>query len=357
MLRGTQKGLTPMLSRWDKTKTVVLALVAVQLLGGTRKALAASCTTQAQMPSAQRDAVSNAAKTMLAEMRDGNIQSLQANTLPAVASDFSGIASSVQNLRPLLQNATLTVENLYVFDSSGSTAASTPSSFFCGQPLVILNFSDLPPGTYALAIGHATGVPQPQQISIILAKSSQDKWLLGGLFIKPMLLEGHDGIWYWNAARNYAGRNGTWGAWFYYRIATNLLTPIDSLSSPNLEKLQREAEKTKPAALPGAIPVTVTAANGTYSVSAVDTTTTFGVLDLDVHYIPDAAQTSELRNPPEARKQVIDVMSALLAQHPELHQAFHGMWVHADQGNTSLFALELPMSGITPGSETSSAPR
>lgn len=346
-----------MLIKLKKAKFVVVALLAVQVSGGARRALAASCTTQAQMTAQQRDALSNAAKTILTDMQGGNIQSLQANTLPSVAADFSGIASSVQNLKPHLQNATLTVESLYVFDSTGAAAGSTPSSFFCGQPLVILNFSDLPPGTYALAIGHATGVSQPQQISIILAKSPQDKWLLGGLFIKPMLLIGHDGIWYWNAARDYAGQNKNWAAWFYYRIATNLLTPMDALSSPNLEKLQRETEKAKPATLPQTGPVSLTAANGTYSLTAVDTTTTFGALDLDVHYTPNATQTTELRNPPEARKQVIDVMSALLAQHPELHQAFHGMWVHADQGNASLFALELPMSGINPGGETPPAAR
>jgi hypothetical protein len=46
---------------------------------------------------------------------------------------------------------------------------------------------------------------------------------------------------------------------------------------------------------------------------------------------------------------VTDVMTALLAQHPELHDAFHGIWVHADQGGSSLFALELPMNGIAGG--------
>jgi hypothetical protein len=331
----------------QKLQCALLMLVAIQVQVGTRQALAASCTTQSQMTLPQRDALSSAAKLMLTEMQGGNVQSLQANTLPAVAADFSGIASSVQNLKPLLQNATLTVENLYVFDSSGETAGSTPSAFFCGQPLVVLNFSDLPPGTYALAIGHATGVPQPQQISIILAKAAQEKWMLAGLVIKPMLLIGHDGLWYWTAARKYAGQNQNWAAWFYYRIATNLLTPIDSLSSSNLEKIQRESEKVKPNTLPGTSPVPLAAADGTYSMTAVDTTTTFGALDLDVHYTPNASQTSQLRDPPAARKQVMDVMFALLAQHPELHQAFHGMWVHADQGTASLFALELPMDGIT----------
>lgn len=309
---------------------------------------AASCTTQSQMQAAQRDTLAHAAKGMLSEIQAGNVQALQADTIPAVAADFSGIASSIQNLKPLIQNAALTVDNVYFLDAStqAGSAASAPTEFFCGQPIVTINFSDLPAGTYALAIGHATGVAQPQQISLILAKA-QDKWMLGGLFIKPMVFEGHDGLWYWTSARKYAEQSGNWAAWFYYRIADNLLSPLDILSSPNLEKLQHESEKIKPQNLPAKAPVPLAARGSNYSLTAVDTTTTFGALDLDVHYAPDPTQTTQLHDPPAARKQVMDIMVALLQQHPELHQAFHGMWVHADQGNVSLFALELPMEGIT----------
>ena len=170
--------------------------------------------------------------------------------------------------------------------------------------------------------------------------------MLGGLFVKPMLFENHDGLWYWTSARKYAGQNGNWSAWFYYRIAGNLLNPLDILSSPNFEKLQHESEKIKPVNLPGTTPVQLAAHGANYSLTAVDTTTTFGALDLDVHYSPDSAQASQLHDPPMARKQVMDIMAALLEQHPELRQAFHGMWVHADQGAVSLFALELPMDGV-----------
>jgi len=48
-------------------------------------------------------------------------------------------------------------------------------------------------------------------------------------------------------------------------------------------------------------------------------------------------------------------MTALLAQHPGLRQAFHGMWVHADQGDSSLFALELPMDQIATGTQPQAA--
>ena len=291
-----------------------LLLVSVAMLPSG--AFAASCLTQSQMTAAQRDSLSNAAKALLVQMQSGDVRGLQANTLPSVASDFSGIAASVQNLKPLMQNAALTVVNVYILDASTQEAGATRTDFYCGQPVVSFNFTDLPAGTYALAIGHATGVPQPQQIAIVLAKSSPDKWVLAGLFSKPMIFEGHDGLWYWTSARKYAQQNGEWAAWLYYRIANNLLNPLDIMSSPNLEKLQRESDKIKPANLPGTTPVSLTAHGAKYSLTAIDTTTTFGALDLDVHYSPDGMQAAQLHDPPAARKQVIDVMSALLEQHP-----------------------------------------
>jgi len=306
----------------------------------------ASCLTQAQMTPAQRDALANAARTLAHQMQAGDIQGVQANTLPAVAADFSGIAASIQSQKPLLQNAAITVDNIYLLDAASDPAGSPRTDFYCGQPVVSLNFTNLPPGIYALAIVHATGVQQPQQISFMLAKGAQERWMLAGLFSKPMTELGHDGLWYWTSARKYAQGNMKWDAWLYYRVASFLLSPIDLLSSANLEKLQQERNKVRPEGLAGSTPYSLKAQDATYALTAVDTTTTFGALDLDVHYTPDAAQTAALRDPPLARKQVLDVMSALLEQHPELQQAFHGMWVHADQGNGSLFALELPMAGI-----------
>jgi hypothetical protein len=213
---------------------------------------------------------------------------------------------------------------------------------------VVLNFAGLPPGKYALALVHATGVEKPQQVSLILAQS-RGKWMLAGFFTKPMINAGHDGLWYWVSARKYRQASGKWTAWIYYRMATDLLEPLDNLSSPNLQKLQQEADEIKPVDFPTDKPVTVSSASGAFQLTAVDTTTAFGGLDLEVHYIPDPTQAAQLHDPPSARKQVVGVMTALLATHPELKDAFHGIWVHADQGNASLFALEMPMDQIAAG--------
>jgi hypothetical protein len=308
-------------------------------------ARAASCTTQSQMTPADRNALSSAARSMLSQVQNGDVNGLKANTLPAVAADFGGIAGSVQNLQPDVKTATITVDNVYQLDSSTDQAGAASTQFFCGSPVVVLNFSGLPPGKYALALVHASGVEKPQQVSLILAQNA-GRWMLAGFFAKPMVDAGHDGLWYWVSARKFKQANGRWAAWIYYRMAANLLEPLDNLSSPNLQKLQRETDEVKPTDFPTDKPVTVNSPAGAFQLTAVDTTTAFGGLDLDVHYTPDAAQAAQLHDGPAARRQVEGVMTALLAAHPELKEAFHGMWVHADQGNASVFALEIPMNQI-----------
>jgi len=315
-------------------------------------AWASNCMTQAQMTPAYRNALVDAARGMMLQVQNGDVQGLQANTLPAVAADFGGIASSVQSLKPLVSQAFVTVEAVYDLDASADQPGAPNTQFFCGSPVVVINFNNLPPGKYALALLHATGVKEPHQVSLILAQSPAKRWMLAGFYARPMVEAGHDGLWYWVSARRYAESNGRWAAWFYYRVANDLLAPLDNLSSPNLQKLQTEWNSAKPDNLPSDKPVTLNANGGAFQVTAIDTTTQFGGLDLDVHYLPDPIQSAQLRNPPSARKQVVDLMNLLLTQHPELHDAFHGMWVHADQGNLSLFALELPMDQIAQSGAT-----
>jgi len=136
-------------------------------------------------------------------------------------------------------------------------------------------------------------------------------------------------------------------------LAAYFLDPVDFLSSPNLDKLRHEQDRVKPANLPGTQqPLMIGGQGSVFQVTNIDTTTTFGPLDLEVQYIPDAMQAPQLHDPPTARKQVTQVMAALLTLHPELHDAFHGIWVHADQGSFSLFSLELPMDQIDSGAQS-----
>ena len=322
------------------------------------EAHALGCKTESQLTPAERDALSSAAHSMMVAVQSGDVQSLQSNTIPAVAADFGGIAASVQSLKPLVQGATITINNLYFLDAAAETAGAARTDFYCGTPVVVVNFNNLPPGTYALILLHATGVPQPQQISLVLSKTTANRWMLAGFFTKPMVDTGHSGLWYWTSARSFAQKKMNWDAWFYYRMAANLLDPVDFLTSANLQKLQRETDQVHPDNLPGAKPLLLSANGSTYQVTGIDTSSALGTLDLEVNYDASPAQATQLRDPPSARKQMTDVMTSILALHPEVHDAFHGIWVHANQGQDSLFSLELPMEQIAalpaPGSTSSS---
>ena len=310
---------------------------------------AASCKTQSQMTAAERDAVTSAARLMVGEVQIGDVSALRANTVPAVAADFGGIADSVTSLKPIVQQATVTVDSLYLLDASDEPAGATRTDFYCGTPVVVMNFMGLPPGMYALAVLEASGVAKPQQISLILSETADHRWMLGGLFSRPMVEAAHDGLWYWASARKFAQKKMSWDAWFYYRAAAYLLDPVDFLSSPNFEKLQHEEGQVHPENLPGTAPLILDANGSKFEVTTIDTSTTFGALDLEVHYTPDAAQRAQLRDPPTGRIQVTELMTALLAAHPELPDAFHGIWVNADVGTATLFSLELSMDQIAPG--------
>ncbi|MGA8089424.1 MAG: hypothetical protein WCA10_19280 [Terracidiphilus sp.] len=342
-------------SRFEVLRRTLLHLVICSFAFQLQMAHAATCSTQSQMPLQQRDLLANQARAMIALVQQDNIAGLRARTLPAIAADFDAIAASVTSLSPLMQNSTITVEDLYLLDASMVQPGAERTQFFCGSPTVVLTFNGIPAGKYALAILHATGVPHPQQISIILASTPGDQWQLAGFYAKPMLVADHDGVWYWASARKFAQTKSDWPAMLYFRVAQNLLSPVDFLSSPNLEKLQQETDQARPGDLPGKSPLMLNARGSTFEVTTVDTTTQFGALDIDLHYTPNPEQVAQLRVPVSARQQVTDVMSALLLQHPDLKQAFHGIWIHADQGNGSLFALELPMDQIPSGPQPQAA--
>jgi len=312
---------------------------------------AASCKTQSQMTAAERDALVSAARAMVGEVQSGDVQALRQSTIPAVAEDFDGIASSVGTLKPLVQQAAITVDSLYLLDASTEPQNAARTDFYCGSPVVVFNLTNLPTGKYALTILHASGVSQPQQISLILSETAEHRWMLGGFFSRPMIEAGHNGLWYWVTARDYAQKSMAWDAWFYYRVAAYCLEPVDFLSSPNLEKLKREVDHVRPGDLPDTKPLMLAAPGSVFQVTTIDTTVLLGPLDLEVHYIPDTNQAAQLRDPPTARKQVTELMIALLALHPELRDAFHGIWVQADRDSTSMFSLELPMDQISPAKQ------
>lgn len=323
----------------------ILLLAAV--LGAAAPAFAVSCMTQSQMPAPQRTVLAQTAQMIGQNVESGNAAAVRTQTIASVAAQFTGIENSIQAVNATIQHAALTVDSLYLLDASDLKAAQE-SQFFCGIPgstlTVEITIPDLPPGKYALAVLHATGVPQPQQISLILQNdpTGGPDWKLAGFFTRPMTMGGHDGVWFWQQARDYAAKKQLWPAWFYYQAAQNLLLPVDFLSSPNLQKLEKESEQSRPDALPGQNPMRLSTGALNFDITNVHVGEFSGQLDLIVTYIATPGL-----DPVAARAQVTALMRALLLQYPGLQNAFHGLWVYAAApGSQAPFALELPMSQI-----------
>jgi hypothetical protein len=276
-------------------------------------------------------------------VQSGNAAAVQALTIAKVKSQFDPIANTIEQTSPLLAGATITIDALYGLDASDLKTAAEDTVFFCGvanSPVhVDFTIPQLPQGQYALALVHATGVKQPQQMAFLLQKNGD--WQLAGLFVKPLLVAGHDSVWYWTKARAFNQKNQKWNAYFYYTTAAYLASPADFMTSANLDKLNQEAQTAKPDGLPGAQPMVITSGNNTFPVSQIHTDGSLGGLDLVLRY-----STAETSDPVATRARNLELMKATLQAHPELREGFHGLWVFAEAPNQRPYGNELAMSEI-----------
>ena len=299
------------------------------------------------MTEAQRHVFEETARSIGTFIQAGNVAAVRNDTIAEVAAKFDPLAASIQQVAPDIQKAALTVDALYNLNASDLKAGSEQAEFFCsvaGSALVVtITIPQLPPGNYAVAVLHATGVEHPQQLTLILQNdpAGSSQWKLAGLVIRPLTAAGHDGVWYWKQGRTYGAKQQNWNAYFYYQTAAFLLNPADFFSSPNQEKLEKEAQGVKPADLPGKEPLVLQAGGEDLEITGLRTENFENGLDLVVDY-----KAKNVSGPVATRAQILQLMNALLTRHPELREAFHGLWVYAYSGSGQPFAIELPMNQI-----------
>ena len=332
------------------------SLLLFGLLAALGTGLAQSCTTQAEMDAATRSGLQTAAMQLAQQISTGNTSAIQTSIAPQVASDAAGILNSIAGVAPKVKSANFIVRDLYILDATDNPANAPPTQFFCGSmnqpPHVIFTLGGLQKGSYAIAMLEATETAHPQQMTMIFAQSPSSAtgkpaspaapgWKLAGFAYKPTTMVGHDGLWYWKQARNYVQNKQNWNGYFYYTIAQYLLVPVDFLSSSNLDKLLREENAAKPAGLPGEQPMVLANGPDKFSITDIRTDGSLGGLDLVVRYTAQSVQ-----DPVATRRQNIAVMHLMLQAHPELRQAFHGLWVYAVAPGQDPFGIELPMDQI-----------
>src|SRR5271165_396397 len=307
--------------------------------------MAITCTTPGAMQQTDRDALLAAANPIATAVTAQNYDALQSSLLPAVTGDWESIRSVVQGTKPLFQGGELHWRTSYLLDST-DLKAPADTQFFCttsdNSLTVTISLRNLPPGHYALLLADYPGSALAGQLALILGQDG-GKWKLGGIYAREGILDGHDGVWYWTHAREAALKKLNWSAWFSYDTAHWLLTPVDFLSSPNLEKLGAEQLRGQPPS--DTLPLTVSGAGPdagkTWRITAARIDTSLHSADLALTY-----ESTGISDPVPARAEAVAVMSALLRLHPGLLETFHGLWAYAEKDGKQTFAIELAMKDI-----------
>jgi hypothetical protein len=315
------------------------------LLAVPSVAVAANCTTQAELPGPDRDALVAAAGKLATAVVQQDLSALQASLLPAEAAEWDGIRGVVEQSAPLVKGGQIQIRNLYLLDAR-TLSAPADTQFFCsnasGSLTVSITMRGLPPGRYAVVLADAAGAPQAGQLALIMAwdDAASPGWKLGGVSVRPGAFNGHDGVWYWNRARELARQDMAWGAWFCYDAARALLLPVDFISSPNLEKLTAEQTQLKNSPAE-AFPYSLPDGPRTWKIFSMGLDTSLQQADLSVSY-----ETTGVTDPAAIRTEAVAVMTALLKKHPGLREDFHGLWAYSVKDGKRTPVIELPMAQI-----------
>ena len=304
---------------------------------------AASCTTQAELGSLDRDALSTIAGRLTAAVTAQDFTTLQAQLSPQEASAWDGIRGTVEQAAPLIKGGQFQLRSVYLLDASSQTATAD-TQFFCsnssGSLTVTLSMSALPPGRYAVVLADAVGAPLAGQMGLILAwDPTATAWKLAGVTLRPGIFDGHDGVWFWARGRQMA-KDDPWSAWYSYDAARYLLLPVDFLSSPNLDKLHQEQTQIMPSPQ-SAFPLSLPDGDRTWKIDAVGLDPSLHEDDLGVVY-----QSTGVTDPAAMRTEATAVLSAFLKAQPGLRANFHGLWAYAEKDGKRNPVMELPMKQV-----------
>src|SRR5581483_6587014 len=208
---------------------VVLCLGVSLLILLAQTMQAQTCQISADMDAATRTAITNAGQRYFDMAAKDDVASLRQNSIPSLSSDFSGIEALLKERQPDLSGAQSTVKNTFLLDNQQSDPNGR-DEFYCGvfnrngqtTNSAAFYLSNLPPAKYAVVLLDGSSSKARTMFSEILQQIGND-WKLGGLYIKPAQIGGHDSDWFLNQSRQYKAKGQTHDAWFYCLEARSLI--------------------------------------------------------------------------------------------------------------------------------------
>jgi hypothetical protein len=292
---------------------------------------AQSCQTSSDLDDATRAAITAAAQRFYDLAAKGDAASMRQNAIPSLASDFSGIEGAVKDHQKDFADAKATVRSIFVLGVDGA-AALPHGEFYCGvfgkngqtSGSAVFYLDNLQPGKYAVVILDAASPTKRNSFSTILQQAGT-AWKLGGLYIRPVTMAGHDADWFAARAREYKTKSHMHSAWLYYLEARELASPLNFISTLITDKLYDEFQSAQPADIPvGGKMTDLTAGAATYKLTAIFPQVVGDDLDLIVKY-----QAADVSDTKQAYASNTAVIKALLAKFPEFKDAFSGVVARA----------------------------
>jgi hypothetical protein len=307
-----------------------------------------TCLTSSDLDDAPRSAITSAGQRYFAMAAKGDTASLQQNAIPSLASDFSAISTTVKDHQAELAGAQPNLKALFSLDATGS-APLPNAEFYCGvfgkngqtPGSAIFELNNLPPGKYAVVIFSAVSPKTTDHFSAILQQAGTE-WELGGLYIKPAQLGGHDGEWFLARAREYKTKGETHNAWFYYLEARSLISPLPFMSTMITDQMYDEFQKVRPSDIPADGKTTdLAAGTATYKLTALFPDPVGDDLDLVVKY-----QSADASNTSQAYQNNVALIKALVAKYPEVRNAFAAVVARAVDPSNRDYGTLLAMKDI-----------
>jgi hypothetical protein len=292
-----------------------------------------NCQTRDEIAPEVRSGIEAAAQKAFDEASNGNADALKADSVPSLQSSFGGVASAVTDNKAAIAGAKPQIRTSFLLDTGPTPSAD--GQFYCGvfgargmgANGAEFDIPNLPVGKYGIVIQDIIGSKGPYVLTTIFQDSGG--WKVANYTIHSMAANGHDAFWYLERARDYKTKGQNHNAWFYYLTSWYLTAPVPFMNTVMLSKVTQESNGVQPKDIPvGGTPVAFTANGKTYNITDMSAVYTGPTFDLSIKYsVPSTADFNGTQA--DARS----LASAVVAQYPELKDAFTNVWAHAVDPN------------------------
>ncbi|MBZ5684122.1 MAG: hypothetical protein LAP86_03735 [Acidobacteriia bacterium] len=334
------------ISRCFKDQLYCMAIALLAILSGNARAQ--TCRTANDMDPALRTAITNAGQRYFAMAVKGDTVSLRQSAITSLASDFGGVQNTIQEHQPAMAGAQPSLKSFFLLNAEDATP-NQRAEFWCGvfnkngqtANSAAFYLDNLPPGKYAVVLIDANSPKGQVMFSEVLQQAGSD-WKLGGLYIKSSQIAGHDSDWFLAQARQYKAKGQMHNAWFYYREARDLSSPLPFMTTLVTDNLYDESEAAKPTDLPAeGKAADLISGTTSYKLRAMFPQVVGNDLDLIVTY-----ESANVSNTNIAYQDNVNVMKALLTKFPEVRDAFAAVLARAVDTSGRDYGTLLAMKDI-----------